>query len=313
MFEPLKMTPKNIVDLSQYIHDRHNDILENIESHGAILFSGWDVDTPEKFLKVAQSIGKTNNIRNDISCSAGPRIEIVNGVFTANEAPCEESIPMHHEMAQCSNPPKYVLFYCSVPPKQGGATPIIKSSDVTQEFKLRFPHCAKKLNEKKIRYVREFPKDTDMSSPLGKSWKDTFKVNSVEELNIFSRQNDIKVEWLSNDRLRTTGPVRDMFVKYNKEELFFTAAETVFRDHPKNPTNERPQKTFIYGDYSNLDIDCKNALYEIGQWAMENSYKVKWQKYDVLVLFNKTMMHAREYFVPPRKIMVSLVGSLNDI
>ncbi len=314
MFNPLEITPKDELDLCQYIHDTRSKILEKIESHGAILFRGWDVNTPEKFSQIARSLGKTDDyIRSDISCSAGPRIEITNGVFTANEAPCDESIPMHHEMAQCLDPPKYVLFYCSVPAKRGGSTPIIKSSDVTREFKLRFPCCAKKLNEKKIRYVREFPKNTDMSSPLGKSWKDTFNVNSVEEATNYLSKNNMKAEWLSNDRLKTTGPIRDIFVKYKDDELFFTAAETVFRDHPQNTLDERPQKTFIYGDGSQLDMDCKNALYEIGQWAMQNSYKVKWHQYDVLVLYNKTMMHAREHFVPPRKIMVSLVGSLNDI
>ena len=219
---------------------------------------------------------------------------------------------MHHEMAQCLNPPKYVLFYCSEPAQCGGSTPIIKSSDVTKEFKLRFPSCAEKLKEKKIRYVREFPKDTDMSSPLGKSWKDTFHVNSVKELNEYLSAHNIQSEWMSNDRLKTTGPVQDIFITYKEEELFFTAAETVFRDNPENPSNERPQKTFIYGDGSQLDRDCKNSLYTIGQWAMKNSYKVQWQKHDVLVLYNKTIMHARENFVPPRKIMVSLVGSLND-
>lgn len=312
MFEPLEIKPKNELDLIKYIQDTHSEILEKVESHGAILFRGWDVDTPEKFSQVAQSIGKTDqNIRSDIACSAGPRIEITNGVFTANEAPCHESIPMHHEMAQCLSPPNYVLFYCSIPAKQDGSTPIIKSSDVTKEFKLRFPSCAQTLDTKKIRYVREFPRDTDMSSPLGKSWKDTFKVDSVEAMNEYLSENNIKAEWLSDDRLKTTGPIRNLFVKYKNEELFFTAAETVFRDHPQNPSYERPQKTFIYGDGSQLDMDCKYALYEIGQWAMKNSYKIKWQQYDILLLYNRTMMHARENFVPPRKVMVSLVGSLS--
>ena len=35
-----------------------------------------------------------------------------NLVYTANEAPPDQLIPFHHELAQVQNPPTYIFFFC---------------------------------------------------------------------------------------------------------------------------------------------------------------------------------------------------------
>ena len=62
-------------------------------------------------------------------------MHVDHGVFTANEAPPTEYIPIHHEMAQCVDYPKFIAFYCDVPAKKGGCTPIIRSSYLAKTFK----------------------------------------------------------------------------------------------------------------------------------------------------------------------------------
>ena len=49
-------------------------------------------------------------------------------VFTANEAPPDQLIPFHHELAQVQNPPQYLFFYCDLPSDTGGETALIDST-----------------------------------------------------------------------------------------------------------------------------------------------------------------------------------------
>ncbi len=49
-------------------------------------------------------------------------------VFTANEAPPDQLIPFHHELAQVKSPPQYLFFYCDLPSETGGETALIDST-----------------------------------------------------------------------------------------------------------------------------------------------------------------------------------------
>ena len=49
-------------------------------------------------------------------------------VYTANEAPPDQLIPFHHELAQVANPPHYIFFYCDLPSETGGETALIDST-----------------------------------------------------------------------------------------------------------------------------------------------------------------------------------------
>ena len=60
-------------------------------------------------------------------------------IFTANEAPADQKIPFHHELAQTSNPPSYVSFYCKQSAETGGETPLIDSTLVYQYLHQKYP------------------------------------------------------------------------------------------------------------------------------------------------------------------------------
>ena len=94
------------VDLARAVRDRGALVLRD---------AARDVDG---FALLAARMG---SVRQDIACSAGPRARVRDGVFTANEAPPDQYICIHHEMAQCEHPPEFVLFYCGPPPPTAGA------------------------------------------------------------------------------------------------------------------------------------------------------------------------------------------------
>jgi hypothetical protein len=65
--------------------------------HGAILFRGFPVDTPELLDKFVDAFGFDYF---PYVGGAAPRRQLAPKVFTTNEAPPTEKIPFHHEMAQ---------------------------------------------------------------------------------------------------------------------------------------------------------------------------------------------------------------------
>ena len=69
----------------------------------------------------------------------------------------------------------------------------------------------------------------------------------------------------------------------------------------------RPLKSFIYGDSSPIDARTRDAFLYLNKFAFEHSAKVCWTEGDILVINNDEVMHARETFLPPRRILVSLL------
>ena len=140
----------SILDLLHYIDKI--DCREILNKKHAILLRGWHISS-KNISEVLQSM-KLGKIKHDINCSAGPRLHVKDGVFTANEAPATEYIPIHHEMAQCVDYPKYIAFYCDVPAEKGGCTPIIRSSYLAKVFKEKYFKIYNKIKECGLYYGR---------------------------------------------------------------------------------------------------------------------------------------------------------------
>ena len=68
-----------------------------------------------------------------------------NMIYTANEAPPDQPIPFHHELAQVQNPPEYIFFYCNEPSESGGETALIDSTLVYRFVNDNFPQFMTKL------------------------------------------------------------------------------------------------------------------------------------------------------------------------
>ena len=75
----------------------------------------------------------------------------------------------------------------------------------------------------------------------------------------------------------------------------------------------RPIKAIIYGDGTPLDLQTKAALREASQVMEAHRVAFRWRQSDALLLDNASVMHARETFTPPRKILACLVGQLEKV
>ncbi|GJQ08606.1 hypothetical protein GpartN1_g397.t1 [Galdieria partita] len=284
-----------------WIHINANDIEKLLNQYGAILFRGFPVESPEQFDSMVGAFGFKDF---PYIGGAAPRKQVTARVFTSNEAPPSELIPFHHEMAQSSKYPKKLFFYCDVEPPSGGETPILLSYLVYQEMKKRCPRFVAELEQKGIKYTRIMPEEDDPSTPIGRGWRSTYDVKSREELEHRCRQLGSEWEWLQDGCLKVTTvlPAIQHDSPMGKPTWFnsMIAAYEGWKDKRNDP-----KKAVTFGDGTPLSPEdlqiCSKVMHDI-------CVSFRWKKGDVLMIHNELVMHARNSFVPPRRILACLVA-----
>lgn len=241
----------------------------------------------------------------DGSQSAAPRTYVAPHVWTANEAPAHAPIPFHHEMAQCREYPKYVLFYCQTPPRAGGCTPVVRSADVATAVRAAQPRGASLLDARGIRYCRVLPEVSDANSPIGRSWRDTYGTTRRDAENSLAAQ-DMAWEWLPNGDLRTMTPRRPVFRHMGDHEVFFNSAVAA-RQGWRDARNDA-STAVLFGDGAPLTPEAAHAFDYAGGYMHAAAHRHPWRAGDVLVIDNERVLHARDTFTPPRRVLASLWG-----
>ena len=201
---PLCLSPTDGEELASWGAAKRGALLRLVQDFDAVLLRGFAAESAQDFSDFVTALDLQGF---EMGCSAAPRTNVAPGVFTANEAPPTEPIPFHHEMAQCDERPEYVMFFCEVPAQMGGATPIIPSHAVATYLRKAHPELASELAERGVRYVRVLPEENDPTSPIGKSWRAAFEVDtkSVRTLPAFGPtrlRHMLRLAWLRLASLR---------------------------------------------------------------------------------------------------------------
>ena len=85
-------------------------------------FRGLGIQSAKAFDRFSYQFGY-RDFSYQASLSNAVRVNLTPRVFTANEAPKEVEIFLHHEMAQTPLPPDKLFFCCLSASESGGATP----------------------------------------------------------------------------------------------------------------------------------------------------------------------------------------------
>jgi len=225
-------------------------------------------------------------------------------IFTANEAPADQLIPFHHELAQSKNTPAYVSFYCKKSPETGGETPLMDSSLVYRYIHKKYPEFEMKLKSLGVRYVRILPSENDLSSPLGRGWKSTYEVETKKELEEkLSKIIGIEYLWLDKENISIKSEVIPA-IFYNeetKEHIFFNSLIAAFNGWQDKRNNRL--KSICYGDNSEIENDI---LKDITNFIDNNKVCWKWMEGDIIWIDNRQAMHSRNTFTGDRKVYASL-------
>ncbi|KAA8498513.1 Clavaminate synthase-like protein [Porphyridium purpureum] len=293
------------------VHARRDELEEQLSKHGAILFRAFPGVTSANAFDEFVRAGL--GIRNFpyVGGNAVRKKVVADRVFTTNESPPDRLIPFHHELAQTSNYPSRILFFCDLPAAQGGETPIANSVETCALIAEKFPDFLKALEQFGVVYTRVMTEHDRAESAIGRGWKSTFNVDSKEQLEALLASKGEQCEWLRDGAaeagaglMRHCSPVLPA-VKTLKDgrRVFFNqviAAYTGWQDEFNDPAT-----CVRLGDdtRSALDPEAMQFCIDI---LRECQVAFPWQEGDVLYIHNELVMHARNTFSGPRRIFAAL-------
>lgn len=226
--------------------------------------------------------------------------------YHTHSSPPEQPIPFHHELAQTPKPPEYIFFYCDIPPNQGGQTPIIDSTAVYRYAKEHHPDFMNKLQTHGARYIRTLPPHDDPSSPIGRSYQNTWNVKTPQALEERLTQLDgCSWQWLDDGSVRiTTEPVPALRLVTTQYQYAFAnslvAAYLGWQDSRNNRLDALR--------FGNMDPMPHHVLDDIASFMQQHRVMYKWKQGDIMALHNSLVMHSRNPFVGPRRVLASIWG-----
>ena len=175
----LEVKTASLEDAFAWARNNATDIETQASEHGAVLMRGLPLASPEDFDAVVTAFGFPN-FSYEESLSNAYRINYTPRVFSANEAPPEVTIFLHHEMAQTPIYPSKLFFFCQTAPDEGGATPICRSDILWERLTEQLPDFAAACRDKGLKYSLTMAGESDKSSGMGRSWQSTFSAESRE-------------------------------------------------------------------------------------------------------------------------------------
>lgn len=283
---------------------RAAELVELAGQHGAVLFRGFPLVTDCDFDQFVAAFDLPNFPYED-SLSNAVRVNRTQRVFTANEAPPDAKILLHHEMAQTPIYPSRLFFFCEKPAETGGATPLCRSDLLLERLRETRPEFVRKCSESGLKYSNVMPESSDASSGMGRSWGSTFRALNRESAETRMQQLGYSWEWLADGSLRATTPVLPAVMTLpDGRETFFN--QLIAAAHGWKDVRNDPSRSITFGDGSPIDVSDVQCAVDA---ADDLTFDLDWQAGDVVLVDNLVAMHGRRTFTGTRKVLASLVAS----
>jgi len=294
----------SLADTVDWVRTRRGELLNYAERHGAVMFRGLPLASAEDFDAFVAAFELPNFPYNE-SLSNAVRVNWTERVFSANEAPADVTIYLHHEMAQTPFFPAQLFFFCQHPADAGGETPLCRSDVLWERLAERCPAFARDCELKGLQYTNVMPSDDDPQSGMGRSWQRTLRASDREQAEQRLKTLHYTWEWLPDDCLRATTPVLPAVRQVaSGRKVFFNQLIAAFQGW-KDSRND-PAKSIRFGDGTPLDREAVNTALHL---AEELTFDVPWQQGDVVLLDNFLTMHGRRTFRGMRKVLASLASA----
>ncbi len=289
-------------DLPAYLKSKKADVGLLLKNAGTVLFRGFDVAAPEDFDAVVEAYGDDNFAYKE-SLSNAVRVNVTPRVFTANEAPPETSIYLHHEMAQTPIYPSKLFFYCQIAADKGGATPLCRSDVLLEKLAKEDPDLVQAFADKGVRYSSTMPLENDAGSGQGRSWRSTLSCESKEGAEARLQALGYEWKWQEHESLRVTTPVLSAVRSVDDgRRVFFNQLIAAFRGW--SDSRNDASKSICFGDGTAITPDHMAGAIRL---ADELSFDLQWQSGDVALIDNFTVMHGRRPFEGTRRVLASLI------
>lgn len=290
----------------EWIKANQPELEDALSNAGALLFRGFPIDSAETFDAFSDAFDYDNFTYQE-SLSNAVRINFTERVFTANEAPKDVEIYLHHEMAQTPIYPSKLFFFCVSAAEEGGATPLCRSDKLYEAMQKDDPILAADFAEKGLKYTTVMPAMDDPKSGQGRGWGSTLSVETKEQAEKKLKELGYSWEWLEDGSLRAVTPVLPAVLKLdNGKQVFFNQLIAAYMGW--KGVRENPSSAITFGDGSAIP---KEGLERINELSKEFTFDLPWQDGDVAIVDNYMAMHGRRPFSGERKrqVLVALAAA----
>jgi len=293
----------DLYQVCAWVETNREKLSAQLSAHGAILLRGFGINSDQDFDQLIRAFAWPNFTYAD-SLSNAVRRNRTERVFTANEAPADVSIFLHHEMAQTPVYPSRLLFYCEQAADSGGATPICRSDILLNRLRQQAPSFVATCLAKGVRYSQTMPLYDDVDSGQGRSWGSTLTAQTQSEAEAKLTKLGYSWVWQADQSLSVTTPVLSAICELaDGRSVFFHQLIAAFRGW-KDARNSG-EKSISFGDSTAIQHADMAAAIEL---ADELSFDIPWLTGDVVLVDNFLVMHGRRPFQGTRKVLASLVG-----
>ena len=293
------------VELAEWAKNNRDYLQKNVLQHGAVLFRGFGLSTPEHFEAVASSIcpglfGEYGDL---------PREGVAGKVYGSTPYPSDQPILYHNESSHMLRWPMNIFFFCVTAAEKGGATPIVDCREVYCRLD---PAVRIKFEEKGLLYVRNFSEGLDVS------WQDFFHTQDKEEVEKSCRELGMECEWRDNNGLSirqlcqgvARHPITGEMSFFNQVQLHHTyCLDKGTRESVRSIFKERDLPRHVYfGDGSVIE---ESVMDHVGEVLENTAVRFHWNAGDLIMLDNMLTAHARDPYVGARKIVVAMGNMVN--
>jgi hypothetical protein len=295
--------PSDVTSVLHWIVKNKVKIEDELKIHGAILFRDMGVNDDQSFDCFIRAFDWPSFTYEE-SLSNAVRRNRTELVFTANEAPPDVSIFLHHEMAQTPIYPSKLFFYCELASQSGGYTPICRSDVLLEHLKREIPNFVHACEDKGVRYSQTMPSDNDLESGQGRSWGSTLSANSPDEAETKLRKLKYEWQWRGDGSLSVITPrLPAIRILDDGRKVFFNQLIAAFRGW--QDARNVGEKSICYGDNSPISNEDMEVVIRLSDLL---TFDVPWQNGDIVLVDNFMTMHGRRPFEGQRRVLASLVA-----
>ncbi|TNF24946.1 MAG: taurine catabolism dioxygenase TauD [Bacteroidetes bacterium] len=319
-------------DLLEIIDQNRLQLHGDLVKHGAIMFRGFDIQTPEDFEEVALALepGLQNNY-----AGTSPRNSRTRFVHSASELPGHYPIMQHCEMSFLPTAPRYLFFFCYVEPKEGGETPVC---DFRKVYEQMDPKVRSEFEQRGVKLIRNYsgPKSKKGNDVYQlKRWDELFKTTDRDAIADECKKNELTPTWMEDDRLKLVNtrpavqrhPETGEMVWFNHLQVFHREAAAVEYEYIFKRRRDlfslkflmalkaitfykrifkKPSDEAMHMVFADNDAEIPKAYVQhVEDLIWKNLIATPWKLGDVLMIDNFSTSHGRLPYQGPRDILVA--------
>jgi len=285
--------------VARWLSEQREPLSERANASGALLLRGFPLATAQDFHLCVEALDLGRFSYRD-SLSNAVRIDRTDRVFTANEAPPEATIRLHHELAQTPAHPRHLLFFCERAAESGGATALCRSDDLYDTLAGQFPDFVSDVERHGVVYRHVMPAEDDPDSSMGRSWRNTLSVERRDDAEARLTELGYTSSWLDEDAVEViTPPLPGTRALGDGRTSFFNqiVATRSWRD-----ARNDPERAARLGNGKAIALELRD---EIASQTDAHAIDLDWQVGDLAILDNHRVQHGRRPFEGKRSVLVA--------